>query len=68
MKNLWKEVILAYFKVLSWHSPAETEENHKKSQSGQQASQPRFKTGNSQIQVTSITVIMGQNVTNLAQN
>jgi hypothetical protein len=32
---------IAYFKVLSWHLPWETEENHEKLQLGQLESQPQ---------------------------
>lgn len=27
-ERIWKEVIMDYFKVLSWHFPGGTEENH----------------------------------------
>jgi hypothetical protein len=27
---MWKEAVVAYFKVLSWHSPRGTEKNHDK--------------------------------------
>jgi hypothetical protein len=33
-QKIWKEAVVDYFKVLSWHLPGGTEENHKKSQSG----------------------------------
>jgi hypothetical protein len=32
LERMWKEAVLAYFKVLSWHSTEGIEENHKKSQ------------------------------------
>jgi hypothetical protein len=35
------EVIMAYFKVLSWHFLGGTKENHEKPQSGQLVSRPR---------------------------
>jgi hypothetical protein len=28
--RIWKEAVVGYFKVLSMHSPRETEENHQK--------------------------------------
>jgi hypothetical protein len=30
LERIWKEVVVAYFKVLSWHLPGGTEKNHKK--------------------------------------
>jgi hypothetical protein len=30
--GIWGEIILVYFKALSWHSSGKTEENHKKIQ------------------------------------
>jgi hypothetical protein len=38
------KVVVAQFKALSWHLLGETEENHKKPQSGQLVSGPRFET------------------------
>jgi hypothetical protein len=29
MKEIYKDVIMGYFKVLSWHFPEEIQENHK---------------------------------------
>jgi hypothetical protein len=34
LERMWKEAVVAKFKVLSWDVPEETEETHKKSQSG----------------------------------
>jgi hypothetical protein len=31
LETMWKDVVMAYIKVISWNSP---EENHKKPQSG----------------------------------
>jgi hypothetical protein len=30
LRRTWKEVVVAYFKVLSWNLPGGTEENHEK--------------------------------------
>jgi hypothetical protein len=30
LERIWKEEIMANFKVLSWHWPERSEENHKK--------------------------------------
>lgn len=30
LKRMWKETIVGYLKVLAWHYPRETEENHKR--------------------------------------
>jgi hypothetical protein len=30
LERIWKEVVMAYLKVLSWHLPGGTEENHEK--------------------------------------
>jgi hypothetical protein len=35
IERIWKEAVLAYFKVSSWHVPGGTEENYKNCQSGQ---------------------------------
>jgi hypothetical protein len=35
LERMWKEAVMAYLKTLSWHSPAETEENHEKPQDSQ---------------------------------
>jgi hypothetical protein len=32
LERLWKEAVMAYFKILFWDLPAGTEENHKKPQ------------------------------------
>jgi hypothetical protein len=29
LKGIWKEILVAYFKVLSWNLSGGTEENHK---------------------------------------
>lgn len=52
-KQVWisKKVAVAYFKVLSWHFPGDSEENHEKSHAGYMASQA----DTSQIQVWNIT-------------
>jgi hypothetical protein len=34
LERMWKEAVMAKFKVLSQHLPGRTEENHKKPQSG----------------------------------
>jgi hypothetical protein len=34
LERIWKEAVLAQFKVLSRHLPGSTEENHKEPQSG----------------------------------
>jgi hypothetical protein len=34
LKKMWKEMVLAQFKVQSWHMPVKTEENYEKPQSG----------------------------------
>jgi hypothetical protein len=47
LEKIWKEAVMAYFKVLSWHSPGGTEENHDKPQSEQPDSGPRFEPGTS---------------------
>jgi hypothetical protein len=47
LKRMWKEVVMAKFKVLSQHLPVGTEENHEKPQSGQPVSGPRFEPGTS---------------------
>jgi hypothetical protein len=36
LERIWKEVIVAYFRVLLRHSPGGTEENNTTFQSGQQ--------------------------------
>jgi hypothetical protein len=33
-ERMWKDVIMAYSKVLSWHLPGGFEESHEKPQSG----------------------------------
>jgi hypothetical protein len=38
-KIMWKEAGMAFLKVISWYFPGETEENHKKTQSGQSEAQ-----------------------------
>jgi hypothetical protein len=40
-----KEMVMAYFKVLSQHSSAESEENHEIFQSGHLATWPQFERG-----------------------
>jgi hypothetical protein len=49
MERIWKEVVMAYFKVLSWFLSGTTAENHKKAQSGQPVSRPRFEPGTYRI-------------------
>jgi hypothetical protein len=34
LERMWKEAVMAEFKVLSWNLPGRTEENHEKPQSG----------------------------------
>jgi hypothetical protein len=34
LETMWKEAVMAAFKVISWHLPRGTEENHEKPQSG----------------------------------
>jgi hypothetical protein len=34
LEMMWKEVVMAYCKVLSWHMPGGIEETHKTPQSG----------------------------------
>jgi hypothetical protein len=34
LERMWKEVVVASFKVLAWHLHEGTEENHEKPQSG----------------------------------
>jgi hypothetical protein len=33
-EEIWKGFIVAYLKVLPWHCPGKTEENHERPQSG----------------------------------
>jgi hypothetical protein len=33
-ESIWKEAVIAYFKLLSWNLPGETKENHERPQSG----------------------------------
>jgi hypothetical protein len=33
LRMIWKEVLMAYFKVLSWHLNGGTEENYEQTQS-----------------------------------
>jgi hypothetical protein len=42
LEKMWKEVVMAYFKILSEHLPEGTEENHVKPQSGYLVPGPRF--------------------------
>jgi hypothetical protein len=50
LERIWKEAVMALFKVLSWQLPRWTEESHENFQSVQSVSGPRFETGTSQIQ------------------
>jgi hypothetical protein len=34
LERMWKEMVMALFKVLSWHLLGETEKNYEKPQSG----------------------------------
>jgi hypothetical protein len=34
LKRMWKEVVMAKLKVLSWHLPGRTEEHHRNPQAG----------------------------------
>jgi hypothetical protein len=40
--RIWKEAVVAYFKVLSRHLPGGTDENHEELESGERVSWPRF--------------------------
>jgi hypothetical protein len=45
LERMWKEEVMAYFKVSSWHLPGGTEEYHKKPQFGQLVFWPNYKWG-----------------------
>jgi hypothetical protein len=46
VSRIWKEVVVAYFNVLSQHSPGKTKKNHEKSLPGWIASNPaKIQTG-----------------------
>jgi hypothetical protein len=32
LEGMWREVVVAYFNILSWHSPGATDRNNEKSQ------------------------------------
>jgi hypothetical protein len=34
LERMWEEAVMAQFKVISWHSPGGTDENHEKPQRG----------------------------------
>jgi hypothetical protein len=33
LERIWKDTVMAYFNILSWHLSGRAEENHKKGQS-----------------------------------
>jgi hypothetical protein len=39
LEMIWKETVVAHFKILSWHLPGGTDENHKK-KFGQESQSP----------------------------
>jgi hypothetical protein len=45
LERIWKEAVIACFKVLSMHLPGGTERKHKKPQSEELVSQPRYEEG-----------------------
>lgn len=52
LERTCREMILHNLRLLSWHLPAEFEENNKKCWSGESVPQPRFKLGISQSQLS----------------
>jgi hypothetical protein len=42
LESMWKEAVMAEFKVLYQNLPGVTKENHKNPQSGQPVSRPRY--------------------------
>jgi hypothetical protein len=48
-ERLWKEMVMAYFKVLFWHLPKGKEEKYENPQSGVLVSKPRLEPTTSQI-------------------
>jgi hypothetical protein len=42
LEMLWKEAVMAYFKILYSHMPPATKENHENPHKGQQMSWPIF--------------------------
>jgi hypothetical protein len=56
LERIWNEAVMAHFQVLSWYSPGGNEENHKKPQSEQPVSRPRFEPITSQMWSRSATI------------
>jgi len=56
-KQMWKEVVMACFKVLSYHMPGKNEEKQEKPHSGQSASRLRFELKTSQIWSTTTSSV-----------
>jgi hypothetical protein len=53
---MWKEIVVAYFKVLSWYSPGRSVKDHKNPQSGWSLSLQRSEPGNPYMQIRNVII------------
>jgi hypothetical protein len=62
LERICKEAVVASFKVLLLHSPGQTEENHKESQSGQPVSEQRFEIGPTEYEAGVLTTQLRRSI------